>query len=158
MNTEKWPAVEFVAQAGKLVFVSDWFTIDQARINQFADVTCDHQFIHIDEARTKADTEFGGTIAHGFLVLSMLAAMVENCFPSMIEAKMSINYGFDKIRFLNPVPSGSRIRGHFKLFDCFERKPGQLQNRYEITVEIENTDKPALVAEWLGLAIMNGKN
>jgi acyl dehydratase len=153
MNSKKWPASKFIAEAGNLERSSDWIVVDQQRIDQFADTTQDHQFIHVDEARAKAETMWEGTIAHGFLSLSLLSSMIQNCFPSMDETAMSINYGFDRIRFLNPVRSGARIRGHFKLLECTPRKPGELMNRYQVTVEIENIEKPALVAEWLGLAI-----
>ena len=154
MTTQIWPASKFIEQAGKLELVSDWMMVDQPRINQFADATDDHQFIHVDTERTKAQTAWDGTIAHGFLTLSLISSMIHQAIPAMEEAVMSINYGFEKIRFLNPVPSGSRVRGHFKLLECAPRKPGELMRRYQVTVEIENIEKPALVAEWLGLAIL----
>lgn len=155
MNSQKWPSSRFIEEAGKLEHSSDWYLISQEMINQFADVTNDHQYIHVDEARTKAEAGLNGTIAHGFLSLSFLSSMIHNCFPSMSDAAMSFNYGFDKIRFLNPVPSGARIRGHFKLLECAPRNSGEIMSRYGVTVEIENIEKPALVAEWLGLVILN---
>ena len=155
MSLQTWPAEKFIAQAGALELNSDWYEIDQERINKFANVTQDHQFIHVDEDRAKTETSFGGTIAHGFLSLSLLSAMIHNCIPRMKNASLSLNYGFDKIRFLNPVPSGSRIRGHFKLMECNPRNQGEIFSRYHISVEIENIEKPALVAEWLSLAILN---
>ena len=121
--------------------------IDQARINAFADTTEDHQFIHVNPEMAKA-TPFGGTIAHGFLTLSMLAAMSDNAVEKP-AVKMSVNYGFDKIRFLNFVKSDKRIRGHFKLLEMAEKRPGQWQQKLEITVEIEGEEKPALIAEWI---------
>ena len=155
MNSQKWPSSRFMEEAGKLEQSSDWYLISQKIIDQFADTTNDHQFIHVDEERTKSETSFNGTIAHGFLSLSYLSSMIQNCFPRMSDAAMSFNYGFEKIRFLNPVPSGARIRGHFKLLECAPRNPGEIMSRYGVTVEIENIEKPALVAEWLGLAILN---
>ncbi len=160
---------EYIACAGKLNVYSKWYLIDQTRIDQFADVTHDHQFIHIDEKRAKDETPFGGTIAHGFLSLSMLSAMIANALPPIENASLSINYGFDRIRFLSPVPSGAKIRAHIKLTECSERKRNaslldtshqdtsdvfELLSRYEISVEIEGNDKPALVAQWLGLTII----
>jgi len=145
---------DYMAAAGSLERSSDWVVVDQQMIDLFADATHDHQFIHIDEARAKAETPFGGTIAHGFLSLSLLSHFVETCMPRIETAAMGINYGFEKIRFLMPVPAGSRLRGHFKLAECSERKPGEILSKYEVTVEIENVDKPALIAEWLGLTII----
>jgi acyl dehydratase len=134
--------------------VSDWIDVGQERINQFADITLDHQFIHIDPERAKAETPFGGTIAHGFLTMSLLAGMAE-CLPAIADRKMGVNYGFDKLRFLSPVPSGARVRGRFNLIACDERRPGEYQLKYSATVEIENNDRPALAAEWLVLAMVS---
>lgn len=145
---------EYMNAAGTLERVSDWIMVDQNLINLFAEATHDHQFIHVDEARAKAETPFGGTIAHGFLSLSLLSKFVDDCLPGIENTAMGINYGFEKIRFLAPVPANSRLRGHFKLIECTERKPGEILNKYEVSVEIENADKPALVAEWLGLTIL----
>lgn len=145
---------EWIDSTGSLERTSDWITVDQSLINLFADATHDHQFIHVDEARAKAETPFGGTIAHGFLSLSLLSKFVSDCMPGIENAVMGINYGFEKIRFLMPVPAGSRVRGHFKLVECTERNPGEYLNKYEVSVEIENLDKPALIAEWLGLTIV----
>lgn len=145
---------DYMAAAGTLERTSDWIMVDQALINLFAEATHDHQFIHIDEARAKAETPFGGTIAHGFLSLSLMSKFVDDCLPGIENTVMGINYGFEKIRFLMPVPAGSRLRGHFKLVECTERKPGEILNRYEVSVEIEGTEKPALIAEWLGLTIV----
>lgn len=138
---------ELAAKAGEIIGVSDWFLIDQQRINEFADSTQDHQFIHVDPERAK-DTPFGGTIAHGFLTLSMLAPLLTTSCPKP-EVRLSVNYGFNCIRFLAPVRSGKRIRGRFKLLELAEKRPGQWQQTVEATVEIEGEDKPALVAEWI---------
>ncbi len=132
---------------GEVIGTSEWLLIDQDRINAFADVTDDHQFIHINPDLAKM-TPFGGTIAHGFLTLSMLSKLMATAGP-LPQTKMSINYGFNKIRFLTPVRSGSRIRAHFKMLELEEKRPGQWQQTVEATVEIEGSDKPAFVAEWM---------
>ena len=137
---------ELQARVGETIGTSDWYTIDQDRIDRFADTTEDHQFIHVDPEAAKA-TPFGGTIAHGFLTLSMLAAFMSELEKPRVQ--MSVNYGFNKVRFLVPVKSGKRIRGHFKLLELAEKRPGQWQQTVEATVEIEGEDKPALVAEWI---------
>ena len=131
---------------GEVIGTSGWFMIDQDRIDHFADDTEDHQFIHVNPEAAKA-TPFGGTIAHGFLTLSMLSAMMDALEKPAVQ--MSINYGFNKVRFLSPVKSGKRIRGHFKLLELDEKRPGQWQQTVEVTVEIEGEDKPALLAEWI---------
>ena len=133
---------------GKLIGTSDWVMIDQERINQFADVTEDHQFIHIDEEAAKA-TPFGGTIAHGFLSLSMLSKLASGSVIVLDGVKMGVNYGFEKVRFINPVKSGKRIRGHYTLMSAGEKMPGQWAFKYAVKVEIEGEEKPALMAEWL---------
>ena len=135
------------AQTGESIGTSGWFLLDQERIDHFADTTEDHQFIHVDPEAARA-TPFGGTIAHGFLTLSMLAAMM-NSGIAKPDVQMSVNYGFNKVRFLSPVKSGQRIRGHFKLLELVEKRPGQWQETVEVTVEIEGEDKPALLAEWI---------
>jgi acyl dehydratase len=144
---------ELAAKVGQEIGVSDWMEISQERINIFADVTEDHQFIHIDEEKAK-QTPFGGTIAHGFLTLSMLSALAGGTSLVIDGIQMGINYGFEKIRFLQPVRAGKRIRGHFVLADATERKPGQWMLKYDVTVEIEGEEKPALMAEWLTLQIV----
>ena len=146
---------EIQANIGSEIGVSDWIEMGQERINQFADVTHDHQFIHVDPERAKAETPFGGTIAHGFLTLSLLAGMADGCLPTVANRAMGINYGFEKLRFLSPVRSGSRVRARFSLMACDERRPKEYQLKYGVSVEIENFDKPALAAEWLVLAIVN---
>jgi acyl dehydratase len=130
---------------------SDWFTIDQQRINDFADVTLDHQFIHVDPERAK-QTPFGTTIAHGFLTLSMLAYFLQNGVGVDVPNRtMGVNYGFDKVRFLQPVKVGSRIRASAKVLEATEKNPGQYLFKLDITVEIEGEDKPAVKAEWLSM-------
>jgi acyl dehydratase len=133
--------------------VSDWVEVTQAMIDKFADATGDHQFIHIDPERA-AQTPFGGTIAHGFLTLSLmplLSAKVPDA-PKLDGVKMGVNYGGNKVRFLTPVRSGSKVRGRFKLLSFEEKRPGQYQQTSEFTVEIEGSDKHALIAEWISQA------
>ncbi len=141
---------EIQARVGEEVGVSDWILVDQARIDVFADVTEDPQFIHIDP-EAAAKTPFGGTIAHGFLSLSLLSRMAADAMLRPERVKMGVNYGFEKVRFLAPVRSGKRVRGHFKLLRFDEKRPGQYQFVHEVTVEIEGEDKPALIAEWIGM-------
>ena len=129
---------------------SDWFLIDQERINQFATVTIDHQFIHVDEERAKSGP-FGSTIAHGFMTLSMLTYLTESCGLQPEGSVMGINYGFDKVRFLKPLAVNKRIRARVKPMSATERNPGQWLMKSEVTVEIEGEEKPALVSEWLAL-------
>ena len=133
---------------GEKLGSSEWILVDQEMINKFADATGDHQFIHVDEEKAKL-TPFGGTIAHGFLSLSLFPVMMakSDC-PRVEGVKMGVNYGGNKTRFLAPVRSGKRIRGHFTLLDLEEKRPGQWQQTLEFTVEIEGEDKPALMAEW----------
>jgi len=135
---------------GERLGVSDWFLVDQERVNRFADVTVDHQFIHIDPTRAKG-TPFGGTIAHGFLTLSLLVPLCLDFIPVLENRTLVVNYGFDKVRFVAPVRVGKRIRALSTLAEVTERKLGQVIMRIDVTVEIENEDKPALVAEWLSL-------
>jgi acyl dehydratase len=129
---------------------SDWMTVDQERVSRFADVTDDHQFIHVDPERARA-TPFGTTIAHGLLTLSMIVHLCLDRIPRIEGTHMLLNYGFDKVRFPTPVKVGSRIRAVVKLADAFERRPGQVIMKLEVVIEIEHEDKPALVAEWLTL-------
>lgn len=140
---------------GKEVGVTDWFEIDQDRVNKFADVTEDHQYIHIDEERA-AQTPFGTTIVHGFLTLSLISMFKENNGGINLEnAAMTINYGLDKVRFINPVKVGSKVRARFQLVSCDEKNPNQYLMKHNVTVEIEGEDKPALIAEWLGMSVIN---
>lgn len=135
---------------GKETGVSDWAEIHQDRINQFADVTEDHQFIHVNPDMAKM-TPFGTTVAHGFLTLSMLSKLAENSVLILDGVKMGVNYGFDKVRMINPVKSGQKIRGHFTLMSAEQKMPGQWAFKYAVKVEIEGEDKPALAAEWLSM-------
>lgn len=135
------------AMTGQVIGTSDWIEIGQDRINAFADCTEDHQFIHVNPDMAKM-TPLGGTIAHGFLTLSMLSRLGAMAI-SPPATSMTLNYGFDRVRFLNPVRSGQRIRGVFKLKELVEKRPGQWQQVLEATVEIEGADKPAMIAEWI---------
>ena len=135
--------------------VSDWITIDQSRINAFAACTEDFQFIHINPDEAKEKAGFEGTIAHGFLVLSLLSNFAIQAAVALEGAQVSINYGFEKLRFLNPVQSGSQVRGRFVLADAVERNPDQWLLSYDVTVEIEGQSKPAIVARWITLQILD---
>ncbi len=141
---------EIRSRVGEDVGVSGWIMVDQARIDAFADATEDRQFIHVDP-EAAAQTPFGGTIAHGFLTLSLLSRFAAEAALAPAGLKMAINYGFDRVRFLAPVHSGSQVRGRFMLDSAEEKAPGQWLIRYRVTVEIEGEEKPALTAEWLGL-------
>jgi acyl dehydratase len=134
---------------------SDWFAIDQDRINSFADITIDHQFIHVDEEKAK-QTPLGGTIAHGFLTLSLISHLTAALTVMPENMVMVFNYGLDRLRFITPVKSGSNVRAHAKLLEVTERGHGQLLIKSEITVEIEDEAKPALVAEALTMAVTAG--
>ena len=138
---------------GSELGVSGWIRIEQPRIDAFADTTEDHQFIHVDPERAAA-TPFGGTIAHGFLTLSLLPRMMEDIGGGMEDTVMGLNYGFDRIRFLAPVRVNSRVRARAKLLDVQEKAPKQFLIKQEITIEIENESKPALVAEWLTMVMV----
>jgi acyl dehydratase len=138
------------ALAGAQLGSSGWYTIDQSRIDVFAEVTEDHQYIHVDPEAAKA-SPFGGTIAHGFLTLGMLSALAATVLPTPAGAKAGMNFGFNSLRFVAPVPSGGRIRGHFGLKAVADRSPGLLQSTLGVSIEIDGVAKPALVAEWLVL-------
>ena len=139
---------DFPALVGKDLEPSDWFEITQKRVNQFADATNDHQFIHVKPLKAKF-TPFGGTIAHGFLTLSMITHLMTQNAPVPEGLKMTINYGSDKVRYLAPVRVGKSIRAHQKVVDVTEKKPGQWLVKTEVSIEISDEDKPALVAEIL---------
>ena len=141
---------EIRARVGEEIGISDWLTIDQARIDAFAEATEDRQFIHTDAAAA-AQTPFGGTIAHGFLSLSLLSRMGADAMLIPKGMRMGVNYGLDRARFLAPVRSGKRVRGRFTLDSAEEKAPGQLLMRHMVTVEIEGEEKPALTAAWLTL-------
>ena len=138
---------------GTEVGVSRWIKVDQARIDAFAKITEDEQFIHVDPEAAKA-TPFGGTIAHGFLTLSLASAMSYDAVKPLEGVVMGVNYGFDKLRFINPVKVNSRVRGRFQLMSAEEKNPNQWLLKHAVTVEIEGEDKPALIAEWLGMTVV----
>jgi len=138
---------------GTEIGISDWVTIDQERIDKFADATMDHQFIHVDPEQAKPI--FGSTIAHGFLSLSLVAGIPFTQEIGMVleGTKMGLNYGLDKVRFLSPVPVDSKVRIHMKCIDITEKNPGQYLAKTEVTMEIEGVEKPAFVAETLSMFI-----
>jgi acyl dehydratase len=145
---------EIRARVGSEVGVSSWLTMDQARIEAFANATEDRQFIHVDP-EAAALTPFGGTIAHGFLTLSLLSRMAAEAMLIPEGVRMAVNYGLDRVRFLSPVKSGRRVRGRFTLDSIEEKAPGQWLLRHIVTVEIQGEDKPALTAVWLGLMFIS---
>src|SRR5580658_4875201 len=150
----KKPPVSLEAYQGMVgheVGVSSWHLVDQERINVYADVIEDHQFIHVDPERAKRETSFGATVAHGFLTMSLLSIMSYEVMPVVEGTTMSVNYGFDRLRFISPVRSGSRVRGRFTLTEASLRKPKELLSRTSVSVEIEGEQKPALAADWIGL-------
>ena len=141
---------EIAAKVGTEIGVSGWLTVDQAAIDAFAEVTQDHQFIHVDP-EAAAKTPFGGTVAHGFLTLSLLSRMAADVMLVPDSLKLAVNYGFERVRFIAPVRSGKRVRGRFTLASAQQKRPGQWQLVHNVTVEIDGEDKPALTAEWIGL-------
>jgi acyl dehydratase len=150
--------IDLDALVGTELGVSEWITVDQTMIDQFADATHDHQFIHVDPERARAETPFGGTIAHGFLSLSLLSAMNYDCVPEIRERRMGINYGFNRVRFMTPVKSGARVRGHFVLKDKRYRNSNMVMLTHAVSIEIENENKPALTAEWLTIVEFDPKD
>jgi acyl dehydratase len=142
------PVEKIKDYVGKETGVSDWLLVDQVMINKFADVTGDHQFIHVNPDMAK-QTPFGTTIAHGFLTLSLLSQLAAQNVLRLEGVKMGVNYGFEKVRFITPVKSGKRIRGRFTLLSADSKIPGQWSFKLGVRVEIEGEDKPALAAEWL---------
>ncbi|ATN35501.1 Nodulation protein N [Rhizobium sp. ACO-34A] len=149
---------EIPGLVGKEIGLSSWITVDQTMIDAFASATNDHQFIHVDPARAAAETSFGGTIAHGFLTLSLLSAMNYDCLPKIREQTMGINYGFEKIRFMSPVRCGKRIRGHFVLSEARFRGAGMVMTTYDVSIEIEDEKKPALTATWITIVQFDPKD
>lgn len=141
---------EIRARAGSDLGASGWLTVDQAMIDSFADATQDRQFIHVDP-EAAAKTPFGGTVAHGFLTLSLLSRMAADVALIPDPIKMVVNYGFERVRFIAPVRSGGRVRGHFRLTSFEEKRPGQWQFAHAVSVEIEGGQRPALTADWIGL-------
>ena len=141
---------EIRTRIGSEIGVSDWIEVPQAAIGTFADVTGDHQYIHVDPEAAK-QSPFGGTVAHGFLTLSLLSQMAGQVMMVPGTMKMAANYGFDRVRFLAPVRSGKRVRGRFTLAQMDEKRAGEWRFVHNVTVDIEGEDKPALTAEWIGL-------
>lgn len=146
---------KMMSSIGQEVGVSPWREVTQDMIDKFADATDDHQFIHIDPVRAAAETPFGGTIAHGFLSLSLLSAMAYQTVPPLEGAEMGINYGFDRLRFVSPVKCGARVRARFKLVSANVRPSGWVQIQHDVTIEIEGERKPAITAQWLTLAVLS---
>jgi len=140
---------EIQERVGSEIGTSDWLLVDQARIDAFADVTEDHQFIHVDPERAKT-TPFRGTVAHGFHTLSLLSRMADGVMLHPQSMRMAVNYGFERVRFMAPVKSGKRVRGRFRMLSAEEKRASQWQITYEVTVEIEAEEKPALIADWIG--------
>ena len=149
ISADKLPSM-----VGKEIGVSDWYEVTQDAVNQFADITLDHQFIHVDEEKA-SESPFGGTIAHGFLTLSMLSYFAESGAGLMLDGtKMGVNYGCDKLRFIHPVRVGKRIRSRSVLQSYEDKGDGQYLLHNQVTIEIEDVDKPALVAVWLTMLIV----
>lgn len=153
MKTDRIGIEEARTRVGGEIGVSGWRTVTQKMIDQFAAATDDHQFIHTDPERARRETPYGGTIAHGFLSLSLLSTMVFEAVPQLAGSSMGVNFGFDRIRFMAPVKSGARIRARFVLAELKERPSGIVEVHYDVTIEIENSLKPALTARWLTLAM-----
>ena len=145
--TDALSVTQLRSRVGEEVGVSPWLAIDQARIDRFAEAIDDPQWIHVDPVRAKSGP-FGTTIAHGFLTLSLLSHLIESTF-AFDDRKMGVNYGLNKVRFTAPVPVGSRVRAHFVL-GSWERKDDMIQTIWNVTIEREGSDKPVLVAEWIG--------
>ena len=146
---------EAEARIGTEVGVSDWIRVDQEMIDRFAETTHDDQWIHVDPIRAAAETPFGGSIAHGFLTLSLASRFAYDCFPLLPGQAMGINYGFNRLRFLSPVLAGSNLRGRFTLKSMQKRRPTELLRETVLTIEIEGQDTPAIVADWLGLVVFS---
>jgi acyl dehydratase len=136
---------ELRALTGQEVGVSDWFTVTQEMIDRFADLTDDHQWIHVDVERAKRESQFGTTIAHGFLTVSLLPSLSHQALDVRGNFKMRVNYGFNRLRFVSPVPAGARIRARFTA-----QKVTDNEVTWLVTVDVEGSEKPAIVAEWLG--------
>lgn len=136
------------ARTGAEIGVSSWLPVTQAEIDAFADLTHDHQYIHVDPARA-AQTPFGGTVAHGFLTLALLSRFAYEARPAIAGTRLSVNYGFDRVRFVEPVPAGARLRGRFRLARVEDSAPGEATLHWQATVEIEGAGRPALVADWI---------
>ncbi len=153
MQPNVLPTDQLQSLIGQPQTPSDWFEVTQERVNAFADVTVDHQFIHIDPEQA-AQSPFGGTIAHGFLTLSLLTHLAGQSMVLPEGTVMGVNYGFNKIRFLSPVRTGSRIRACATLVEVEQKRPGQIMLVNDVVVEIDGSDKPALIAQWVSLALV----
>ena len=151
INCAECSIIEIKKFLGSEVGLSDWVTVDQERINKFAKLTEDEQFIHIDPERASKETPFGGTVAHGFLTLSMLVKLAESALPKIKDVKFTINYGFDKIRFIYPVAANSNLRARFILKEVEERSLTQIMTKWDVSVELKNVERPAIVATWVNL-------
>ena len=149
-NTTPVPVADLVAREGQEIGVTRWFHMDQDRVNQFADCTEDWYFIHTDPDKAKTETPWGGTIAHGFLTASLLSAMAYDVVPRIDGVAHGVNYGFDKLRFVSPVPVGSNVRGRFVLKKADMSKDNEITLTYNVTIEIEGQERPAVVADWIG--------
>jgi acyl dehydratase len=145
---------EYLTLTGKDMGVTPWETVTQDMVNLFADITKDHQFIHIDPVRAKSEGPFGGTVAHGFLTLSMLSHFSGQLSPQVENTASVINYGLDKVRFLTPVHCGKRIRGRMVIREIIQKSPKEILTKADVTIEIEGASKPALIAESLGLRVL----
>jgi len=157
MNVPQKAAIsvaELKKKIGQEIGVSQWHVVSQEMIDRFADVTHDYQFIHVDPVRAKKETPFGGTIAHGYLILSLVAPMSYEALPQIDGRVMGINYGLDKVRFLSPVRAGSRVRAHFKLKEVSPRSEKEVLLKNEIMVELEGAEKPAVYAESLSVIVL----
>lgn len=156
MTTPHITIAQLRARAGSRAFQSGWHLIDQPMIDAFAALTKDHQFIHTDPERAK-DGPFGTTVAHGFLTLSLLSVMAEQALPPLAGLRLSINYGFDRLRFIAPVPAGSEVRADLQVQAVDTDKPGQVKVTWDVQVIIRGQDKPALVAQWIHLHLVDAE-
>lgn len=154
MSTRTITVADIPASVGQEVGRSEWRAVTQQMIDAFAEATDDHQWIHLDAERAAKETPFGGTIAHGFLTLSLLSTLAYEALPELEGATMGVNYGFEKIRFASPVKSGARVRAIFVLANADIRKSGRILFTYDVTLEVENTIKPALTATWQTLSVV----
>ena len=146
---------ELASRVGLEIGVSDWITVDQEMIDRFARLCGDDQYIHVDPERA-ALTRFGGTVAHGFLTMSLLSVMARRALPPVAGVQMGVNYGVDRLRFPAPLPAGGRVRGRFVLAACDLGHPGEVRLAWDVTVEVEGGGKPALVARWLNRRYLEG--
>ena len=153
MNTTQDNFDKLKSKEGQELGCSGWILIDQPMIDSFAKVTQDDQFIHVDPSRAETETKFGGTIAHGFLVLSLASKFASDVFPLKSEKMVRINYGFDKVRFISPVKVDSEVRGRFFLNSVEINRINELRQIYDLSIEIKGAEKPAIVAEWIALEI-----